>query len=127
MAAFYLDRGGKPFKELDNGDDAGYPVITGFSKEEIESDEMAREAVMKSFEFIEAEAGSWPQELAISEIVVNRSQGITVLSGDVEIKMGFGEYKIKVGRLKRVLDDLKVKERTARYVDLTYTGQAVVR
>lgn len=124
---FYLDRGGKPFKELDSADDAGYPVITGFSKEEIESDEMARDAVMNCFEFIETEAGSWPKELVISEIVVNRGQGITVLSDNAEIKIGFGEYKIKVGRLKRVLDDLKAKDRTARYIDLTYTGQVVIR
>lgn len=124
---YYLDRGGRPFKELEKGDDAGYPVITGLSKEEIERDELARDAVMKAFEFIETEAGAWPQDLAISEISVNRNQGITVLSDKVEVRMGFGEYQIKVGRLNRVLDDLKAKGRTVRYIDLTYPGQVVVR
>ena len=73
---------------------------------------------MKSFEFIETEAGDWPGELPISEISVNRNQGITAVSGSIEVKLGFGEYKIKVGRLKRVLNDLKAKGRAVRYIDL---------
>lgn len=124
---FYMDRGGKPFKELDNDDVAGYPLITGLSKIEIERDELARDAVMKTFEFIETEAGGWPRDLAISEIVVSRSQGITVLSDNVAVKIGFGEYKVKIERLKRVLADLTAKGKTVEYVDLTYTGQVVVR
>lgn len=124
---FYIDRGGKPFKALDEGDDAGYPLITGFSKEEIERDELARDALMKTFEFIETEAGRWPKELAISEIMASSSQGITVLSDNVAVKIGFGEYKVKTERLKRVLDDLAAKGKTAEYIDLTYTGQVVVR
>lgn len=124
---FYLDRGGKPFKALDEGDAAGYPVITGLSKEEIERDEPARDALMKCFEFIETEAGGWPKELAISEIMLSSSHGITVLSDNVAVKIGFGEYKVKTERLKRVLDDLTAKGKTAEYIDLTYTGQVVVR
>lgn len=124
---FYMDRGGKPFKELDKDDTAGYPLITGLSKVEIERDELARDAVMKTFEFIETEAGYWPQDLAISEIIVSRSQGITVLSDNVAVKIGFGDYKVKIERLKRVLDDLTAKGKTAEYIDLTYTGQVVVR
>lgn len=124
---FYLDRGGRPFKELDAGDSANYPVVTGLSKEEVESTDLARDAVMKSFEFIETEAGDWPVELPISEINLSVSQGITAISDNIEVKIGFGEYKAKVGRLKRVLSDLKAKGRTVRYIDLTYTGQVVVR
>ncbi|MBI4745226.1 MAG: FtsQ-type POTRA domain-containing protein [Deltaproteobacteria bacterium] len=124
---FYLDRGGKPFKSLDEGDAAGYPLITGLSKVEIERDELSRDALMKTFEFIETEAGRWPQDLAISEIIVSRSQGITVLSDNVAVKIGFGEYKIKTERLKRVMDDLTAKGKIAEYIDLTYTGQVVVR
>lgn len=124
---YYLDRGGRPFKELDKGDSAGYPVITGLSREEIENEELARDAVLKSFDFMESEAEEWPQEMAISEIMLSKTQGITVLSNSIEVKIGFGDYKIKVGRLKRVLDDLRAKGRTARHIDLTYTGQVVVR
>ena len=82
---------------------------------------------MKTFEFIETEAGGWPRDLAISEIIVSRNQGITVLSDNLAVKIGFGEYKVKTDRLKRVLDDLTAKGKTAEYIDLTYTGQAVVR
>ncbi|MEK6726080.1 MAG: FtsQ-type POTRA domain-containing protein [Deltaproteobacteria bacterium] len=124
---FYLDRGGRPFKELEKDDAAGYPLITGLSKAEIERDELSRDALMKTFEFIETEAGGWPRDLAISEIIVSRNQGITVLSDNLAVKIGFGEYKVKTDRLKRVLDDLTAKGKTAEYIDLTYTGQAVVR
>jgi cell division protein FtsQ len=124
---FYMDRGGKPFKELDKGDATGYPLLTGLSKVEIERDELSRDAVMRTFEFIETEASGWPQDLAISEIIVSRSQGMTVLSDNVAVKIGFGEYKVKIERLKRVLDDLTAKGKTAEYIDLTYTGQVVVR
>jgi cell division protein FtsQ len=124
---FFMDRGGKPFKELDKDDAAGYPLLTGLSKVEIERDELSRDAVMRTFEFIETEASGWPQDLAISEIIVSRGQGITVLSDNVAVKIGFGEYKVKIERLKRVLDDLTAKGKTAEYIDLTYTGQVVVR
>lgn len=124
---YYLDRGGKPITELDNGDISAYPVITGFSKAEMEGDELARDAVIKAFEFIEADGDNLSSILPISELIVHRSHGITVLSGNVAVKIGFGEYKVKTERLKRVLDDLAAKEKTAEYIDLTYTGQVVVR
>ncbi|HLB05751.1 MAG TPA: FtsQ-type POTRA domain-containing protein [Thermodesulfobacteriota bacterium] len=124
---YYLDRGGTPFKELDKRDATNYPVITGFGKEEVENDELARDALMKTFDFIETEAREWPEELAISEINVNKNQGITIFSDSIKVKVGFGEYKIKIGRLKRVLDDLKAKGKTAGDIDLTYTGQVVVK
>lgn len=124
---FYLDRGGTPFKELDGGDATGYPLITGFGREEVESDEQVRDALLKALDFIETEAGEWPGDLAISEINVNKNQGITIISEGVEVRVGFGEYKVKTGRLKRVLDDLKSKGKTVGYIDLTYTGQVVVR
>lgn len=124
---YYLDRGGTPFKELDKKDDTNYPVITGIGREEVEDDELARDALMKTFDFIETEVSEWPEELAISEIRVSKNQGITVFSDGVEVKVGFGEYKIKIGRLKRVMGDLKAKGKTAGYIDLTYTGQVVVR
>lgn len=124
---FYLDRGGTPFKELDSSDDAGYPLLTGMSKEDVENDELARDAVMKTLEFIETEMSGWPDELPISEIKVNRNQVMSIFSNDVEVKIGFGEYKVKIERLRRVLEDLNGKGKKARYIDLTYTGQVVVR
>lgn len=124
---YYLDRGAKVIIELGNGDITGYPVITGFSKTEMEVDELAKDAVMKTFEFIETEAGNLSSVMPISEIIVQRNQGITVLSGNVAVKIGFGEYNIKTERLKRVLDDLEAKGKTAEYIDLTYSGQVVVR
>lgn len=124
---FYLDRGGTPFKELDSSDDTGYPLLTGMSKEEVESDELARDSLMKTLDFIETEVSGWPAELSVSEIRVNRNQGMSIFSNDVEVKIGFGEYKNKIERLRRVLEDLKGKGKKAGYIDLTYTGQVVVR
>ena len=124
---FYIDRGGTPFKELDKGDATGYPVITGVGVEEVEGDEPARDALIKTLDFIETEAGEWPETLAISEINLDKNQGMTIFSDNLQVKIGFGEYKVKIGRLKRVLEDLKAKGKTAEYIDLTYTGQVVVR
>jgi cell division septal protein FtsQ len=124
---FYMDRSGTPFKELDDKDDSRYPVLTGLSREEVENEELARDAMMKALDFIESEANNWPQELPISFMNVNKNQGITVFSDNVGVKVGFGEYQVKLGRLRRVLDDLKARGKTAEYIDLTYTGQVVVR
>ncbi len=124
---FYLDRGGTPFKELDSSDDTRYPLLTGMSREEVENDELARDALMKALDFIETEISGWPDELPISEIKVNRNQGMTIFSSGMEVKIGFGEYKVKIERLGRVLEDLKGKGKKAGYIDLTYTGQVVVR
>ncbi len=124
---FYLDRGGMPFKELDSSDDPRYPLLTGMSKEDVENDELARDAVMNTLDFIETEVSGWPDELPISEIKVNRNQGMSILSNNLEVKIGFGEYKVKIERLRRVLEDLKGKGKKAGYIDLTYTGQVVVR
>lgn len=124
---FYLDRGGTPFKELDSSDDTRYPLLTGMSNEDIENDELARDALMKTYDFIETEVSGWPDELPISEIKVNRNQGMTIFSNGMEVKIGFGEYKVKIERLRRVLEDLNGKGKKAGYIDLTYTGQVVVR
>lgn len=124
---YYVDRGGTPFKELDEGDERSYPLLSGLKKEEIESEEPARDALMKTLDFIETEAGEWPADMPISEFNVSRNHGITVFSDSTEIRIGFGEYRVKIKRLKRVMDDLKAKGKTAGYIDLTYTGQVVVR
>lgn len=124
---FYLDRGGTPFKEMDSSDDTRYPLLAGVSREDIENDEQARDAVMKTLDFIEMEISGWPDELPVSEIRVSRNQDMSIFSNGVEVKVGFGEYKVKIERLRRVMEDLKGKGKKAGYIDLTYTGQVVVR
>lgn len=124
---YYVDRGGTPFKELDEGDERSFPLITGLKKEDIEGDESVRDLLMKTLDFIETESGEWPADISVSEFNVNRSHGITVFSEGTEIRIGFGEYKVKLKRLKRAMEDLKARGKTAVYIDLTYTGQVVVR
>lgn len=124
---FYLDRGGTPFKELDDKDERNYPLITGLKREELDSMEPVRDALMKTLEFIETEAGDWPADMPVSEFNTSPNHGITVFTGGIEIRVGFGDYKTKLEKMKRVMKDLKAKGSTAGYIDLTYTGQAVVR
>lgn len=124
---FYLDRNGNPFKRLEEADEANYTVITGFRKDEVESDELVKDALMKTFDFMDTELSGWPKDLPVTMININKNQGITVLSGGIEVKVGFGDYKVKIGRLRRVLEDLRGKGKAGGYIDLTYTGQVVVR
>ncbi len=104
----------------DQGYHEGYPLITGFSPEDIQvagSPTMKNEtnphkAVMNIIQIAKVPDSSLPLS-QIKQILVDREIGLTLLtSGSIRtVKLGYGEYGEKVRRLGEVSKFLKEKAR----------------
>jgi len=65
----------------------------------------------------------------VSEVHIQREQGITVFPIEPRVALTFGwsGFKTKLTRLTRVLDDFRGRESQIREIDLTMGSSAVVR
>lgn len=128
---YYLDTKGVVFKVLNQGDKLDYPVVTGFSEEELTSNPVVtREALKTTCELLKVlrEKGSFI--LAdVSEIHYDKGYGFTLFtaSGGLPVKVGAGDFTAKVERLARVYQDLMVQRSTLHYIDLDYNDKIIVK
>ncbi|MBL0226638.1 MAG: FtsQ-type POTRA domain-containing protein [Geobacteraceae bacterium] len=128
---YYLDRKGTVFKVLNQGDKLDYPVVTGFSEEEMNSNPaVTREALKTTCELlgILQEKGSFI--LAdVSEIHYDKGYGFTLFtnSGALPVKVGAGDFSAKIDRFARIYKDLMVQRASLQYIDLDYLDKIVVK
>jgi cell division protein FtsQ len=128
---YYLDKKGTVFKVLNQGDKLDYPVVTGFSEEEMSSNPVGtREALKSTCELlgILREKGSFI--LAdVSEIHYDKGYGFTLFtaSGALPVKVGSGDFTGKVERLARIYKDLMAQRAFLQYIDLDYNDKIVVK
>ena len=125
---FYMNRYGKVFKELDQGDNADFPVITGVSKSEDNADEKLELAagILDSFA---SETGLLSLD-DISEIHVNNGGDALIysMSMPVAVRMNVEDLekgKIRLKRLVRYLQGSSVID-TVKVIDMNYLDGAVV-
>lgn len=128
---YYLDKKGTIFKVLNQGDRLDYPVITGFSDEELSSNPAGtREALKSTCELlgILRETGSFI--LAdVSEIHYDKGYGFTLFtsSGALPVKIGSGDFSAKIERFARIYRDLMAQRPSLQYIDLDYSDKIVVK
>jgi len=128
---YYLDKKGTVFKVLNQGDRLDYPVVTGFSEEEMSTNPAGtREALKSTCELlgILREKGSFI--LAdVSEIHYDKGYGFTLFtaSGALPVKVGSGDFAGKVERFARIYKDLMDQRASLQYIDLDYLDKIVVK
>jgi len=128
---YYLDKKGIVFKVLNQGDRLDYPVVTGFTEEEMSSNPAGtREALKTTCELLGVlkEKGSFI--LAdVSEIHYDKGYGFTLFtaSGGLPVKIGAGDFAAKVDRFARVYQELMAQRPTLHYIDLDYTDKIIVK
>ena len=128
---YYLDRNGTVFKVLNQGDRLDYPVVTGFSEDELTNDPTGmREALKSTCELLKIVAEKGPLILAdVSEIHYDKGYGFTLFtaSGALPVKVGSGDFAAKIERLSRIYRELMAQQPGLRYIDLDYSDKIIVK
>jgi cell division septal protein FtsQ len=128
---YYLDRTGTVFKTLSQGDRLDYPVVTGFSEEDLNSDPSGmKEALKSTCELLALLRVKCASILAdVSEIHYDKGYGFTLFtaSGGLPIKVGADDFAAKLGRLSRIYQSLMEQRQTIQYIDLDYNDKIIVK
>ncbi len=128
---YYLDKKGTVFKVLNQGDKLDYPVVTGFSEEEISSNPAgSKEALKSTCELLGILREKGAFILAdVSEIHYDKGYGFTLFtnSGALPVKVGSGDFAGKLERFARIYKDLMAQRASLQYIDLDYIDKIVVK
>ena len=128
---YYLDKKGTVFKVLNQGDKLDYPVVTGFSEEEMNNNPAGtREALKATCELLGILREKGAFILAdVSEIHYDKGYGFTLFTstGALPVKVGAGDFAAKVDRLARIYRDLMAQHPALHYIDLDYNDKIVVK
>jgi len=128
---YYLDAKGNIFKVLNQGDRLDYPVITGFSEEELTTDPVGtREALRSTCDLLTILHEKGAFILAdVSEIHYDKGYGFTMFTaaGALPVKIGSGDFAAKVDRFARVYRELMAQRSTLHYIDLDYNDKIVIK
>ncbi|HEX9079074.1 MAG TPA: FtsQ-type POTRA domain-containing protein [Desulfuromonadaceae bacterium] len=128
---YYLDRKGTVFKVLNQGDRLDYPVITGFSEEDMNNDPVGtRNALAAACELLSILREKGAFILAdVSEIHYDKDLGFTMFtaSGGLPVKIGTGDFGAKLERFARIYRDLMAQRPSLHFIDLDYSDRIVVK
>src|SRR6185369_11761389 len=128
---YYLDKKGNIFKVLNQGDKLDFPVVTGFSEEDLGSDPKGTKAALEDTCLllkILREKGAFI--LAdVSEIHYDKGYGFTLFTaaGALPVKVGSGDFSAKVERFARIYQDLMVQLPSIHYIDLDFNDKIIVK
>lgn len=128
---YYLDKKGTVFKVLNQGDQLDYPVVTGFSEEDMANDPAGTRAALKSTcELLNILREKGAFILAdISEIHYDKGFGFTLFTaaGALPVKVGSSDFSAKVERFARIYRDLMAQKSQLHYIDLDYSDKIIVK
>lgn len=128
---YYLDGKGTVFKVLNQGDRLDYPVVTGFSEDDLNSDPAGmKEALGATCQLLTLLREKCPFVLAdVSEIHYDKGYGFTLFtaSGALPVKVGSGDFSAKFSRLARIYRNLMAEQQTIQYIDLDYSDKIIVK
>ena len=128
---YYLDKNGTVFKTLSKGDRLDYPVVTGFSEEDLDNDPAGmKEALKATCELLTLLRQKCGFILAdVSEIHYDKGYGFTLFtaSGSLPVKVGTADFAAKLGRLSRIYRNLMEQQQSIQYIDLDYNDKIIVK
>ncbi|MDR2340331.1 MAG: FtsQ-type POTRA domain-containing protein [Deltaproteobacteria bacterium] len=109
---YFLDEEGRPFKNLEPGENPDFPIVSGFSLDELlNGGPLVKRSVGEVFELM-AILGAQDDDFRldnVSEIRFDPDIGITLFmaKGGLEVRVGFGPYGEKLRRLAKVIEGLE--------------------
>jgi cell division protein FtsQ len=128
---YYLDKKGTVFKVLNQGDRLDYPVVTGFSEEDLSSDPAGtHEALHDTCELLKILREKGAFILAdVSEIHYDKGYGFTLFtaSGGLPVKIGSADFSGKIDRFAKIYQELMAQRPTLHYIDLDYNDKIIVK
>ena len=128
---YYLDSKGTVFKVLNQGDKLDYPVVTGFSEEDLSKDPAGtREALRSTCSLLQILREKGAFILAdVSEIHYDKGYGFTLFtaSGALPVKVGSRDFAAKIERFARIYRDLMTQRPTLQYIDLDYLDKIIIK
>jgi cell division septal protein FtsQ len=128
---YYLDKKGTVFKVLNQGDKLDYPVVTGFTEEELSNNPAGTQEALKTtcdLLAILREKGAFI--LAdVSEIHYDKGYGFTLFTaaGGLPVKVGSGDFAAKVDRFARIYRELMAQRPSLQYIDLDYNDKIIIK
>lgn len=128
---YYLDEKGVLFKSLAEGDRLDFPLITGFTEEELAQDPKGcQDALKTALQLIGTlkEGGVFSLD-DISEIHYSKGYGFTLftMEGGVPVKLGNGDFSDKLTRLAGIYKELQPQMQALDYIDLDYADKIIVK
>jgi len=128
---YYLDANGEPFKPLSHGDGLDYPVVTGISEDDLNTDPATIKDTLKTAcDLLAALKQHGSFILAdVSEIHYDRGHGFTLYTtaGALPIKIGTDDFDHKLQRFARIYENLMTQLPGLQYIDLDYSDRIVVK
>ena len=131
---YYLDETGRHFKKVGPREKPELPIITGFTRTDlVDRRRFALRDLKSVFGLLEvlADRNDRFRLDNVSEINFDPVRGLSLFTRDsnVQIKIGFGEYRAKLRRLGRVLAYLKINGRSKGliYFNLECSPRVIVR
>ncbi len=133
-AMYYLDESGRAFKKVDPNEKPELPIVTGFTKADLlERFDFTQRDLKEVFALLEvlAERNDLFRLENISEINFDVARGLTLFTREqnIQVKVGFSDYRAKIKRLGRVMAHLKINGQSdgLAYFNLECSPRVVVR
>ena len=124
---YYVDAEGKVFKEVGEGDNVEFPLLTGLRPEELAAATPAlRNRLQDAIRLGELMA---KDSHALSEIHFESSDRLVLYTTayPIALRMGSGDWESKLQRLDRVLTLWKGHENRLASLDMSFRDQVVAR
>jgi cell division septal protein FtsQ len=124
---YYVDADGVIFKEVAQGENVRFPMLTGIRTEELgSSDPAVRRRIQDALRLGDLMA---KDSHALSEIHFDAPDRLVVytIAHPVAIHMGWGDWEAKLQRLDRVLTLWRGKEERLGSLDVSFQDQVVTR
>ena len=128
---YYLDERGEVFKVLGSDDSLDYPVITGFSREELQQQDSTSGRQLRSI--IALIENLQQREIfgldQVSEIHREAGGGVCLYTyhNAVKIRLGRRDFREKIDRLEKLYATLKKRLPVLDYIDLNVDERIIVR
>lgn len=128
-ALYYVDGQGSIFKRLTAYDGKNYPILTGFSRDDLAAkDPVTIRNLKKTIELMRhAEAGALSRN--ISEVHFDAQDGYTLVTRDfgLQLKIGTMDFGEAMRRIEEAMPKLASLGREKKVVDLKTAGRIFVR
>ncbi|MEK6601353.1 MAG: FtsQ-type POTRA domain-containing protein [Candidatus Binatota bacterium] len=124
---YYVDPEGFVFKEVEEGENTDFPLLTGLKQADLLSQAHAtRQKIREALKLSDLMARG---PLSISEIHFPAQGGVVLypMAYPVALRMGWGDWQEKLKRLESVLEHWKGREARLASVDLRFRDQVVAR